>query len=121
LPEGYHTVLTEHGSTLSGGQRQRVPIARAMLKNARVLILDEPTSALDAATEHAVMDALARLIAGRTTLIITHRLTTVLHADRSACWNTVGSPDWGRTRNCSHMEGVTRCDASLGSRQPVLR
>jgi ATP-binding cassette subfamily B protein/subfamily B ATP-binding cassette protein MsbA len=82
LPKGYDTALGDRGTTLSGGERQRLSIARALLKDAPVLILDEPTAALDAATEAAVMDALARLMAGRTTLIIAHRLSTARRADR---------------------------------------
>jgi ABC-type multidrug transport system fused ATPase/permease subunit len=82
LPEGYDTVVGERGVTLSGGQRQRLSIARAFVKDAPVLILDEPTSALDADNERAILDALARLMKGRTTLIIAHRLSTVRHADR---------------------------------------
>ncbi len=82
LPQGYDTVVGERGVTLSGGQRQRLAIARAFVKDAPVLILDEPTSALDADNERAVLDALGRLMRGRTTLIIAHRLSTVRHADR---------------------------------------
>ena len=82
LPHRYDTVIGERGATLSGGERQRLSIARAFLKNAPILILDEPTSALDAATEHALLQALERLTAGRTTFIIAHRLTTVRRADR---------------------------------------
>ena len=84
LPEGYDTVLGEQGATLSGGQQQRIAIARALLKDPRILILDEPTSALDSRSEHKVMQALARLMAGRTTLIIAHRLATVRGASRIA-------------------------------------
>ncbi|HZU73891.1 MAG TPA: ABC transporter ATP-binding protein, partial [Acidimicrobiales bacterium] len=82
LPDGYDTVVGERGGTLSGGERQRVAIARALLKDAPVLILDEPTSALDAGSEHLLLEALGRLMAGRTTLIIAHRLSTVRHADQ---------------------------------------
>jgi ATP-binding cassette subfamily B protein/subfamily B ATP-binding cassette protein MsbA len=82
LPDGYDTVLGDRGGTLSGGERQRIAIARAILKDAPVLILDEPTSALDVGTEATVVEALTRLMQGRTTLIIAHRLSTIRHVDR---------------------------------------
>ncbi|MBM4390274.1 MAG: ATP-binding cassette domain-containing protein [Deltaproteobacteria bacterium] len=82
FPEGYGTVVGERGVRLSGGQKQRVAIARAILKDPRVLVLDEATSALDAESEHLVHDALERLMQGRTTLVIAHRLSTVKGADR---------------------------------------
>jgi ATP-binding cassette subfamily B protein/subfamily B ATP-binding cassette protein MsbA len=82
LPEGYRTVIGERGATLSVGQRQRLSIARALLKNAPILILDEPTSALDAETEQALLDALDPLTHGRTTFIIAHRLSTIRRAGR---------------------------------------
>ena len=80
LPQGYDTVIGERGGTLSGGERQRMAIARAMLMNAPILILDEPTSALDADSEHAVVEALERLMRGRTTFIVAHRLSTIRSA-----------------------------------------
>jgi subfamily B ATP-binding cassette protein MsbA len=84
LPEGYDTVLGERGATLSGGERQRLSIARALLLNPRLLVLDEPTSALDPHTEAAILGALDRLRAGRTTLLIAHRLAIVQNADAIA-------------------------------------
>ena len=82
LPDGFASELGERGTRLSGGQQQRVAIARALLKDAPVLLLDEATSALDAQSERAVQHALENLMAGRTTLVVAHRLATVLKADR---------------------------------------
>jgi ATP-binding cassette subfamily B protein/subfamily B ATP-binding cassette protein MsbA len=82
LPHGYNTTIAEAGGSLSGGERQRLSIARALLKNASILILDEPTSSLDAISEAMVFDALRKLRQGRTTLVIAHRLSTIRDADR---------------------------------------
>jgi subfamily B ATP-binding cassette protein MsbA len=81
LPDGYDTMVGEHGVKLSGGQRQRLAIARAMLKNAPILLLDEATSALDTESERQVQAALKKLMRGRTTVVIAHRLSTVVDAD----------------------------------------
>jgi ATP-binding cassette subfamily B protein len=82
LPEGFDTMVGERGSRLSVGERQRVAIARALLKDPPILVLDEATSSLDAESEALVQEALNRLMAGRTTFVIAHRLATVVHADR---------------------------------------
>lgn len=81
MPEGYDTMIGERGVTLSGGQRQRITIARAVIRNSPILILDEPSAGLDAESEKLVFDALGRLMEGRTSIVIAHRLATVLRAD----------------------------------------
>lgn len=82
LRDGYDTLVGERGASLSGGQRQCVSIARAMLRDAPIVILDEPTSGLDTFSERRVLEALNRLTTGRTTLVIAHRLATIAAADR---------------------------------------
>ena len=81
LPNGYQTVVGERGMRLSGGERQRIGVARAFLKDAPVLLLDEPTSSVDMRTERAIMMATERLMQGRTTFLIAHRMSTLEHCD----------------------------------------
>jgi ABC-type multidrug transport system fused ATPase/permease subunit len=105
LPDGYDTSVAERGSTLSGGQKQRIAIARAILRDAPILILDEPTSSLDAASERLVMDALKRAAAGRTTLIIAHRLTTVRLANRIVVLDQGRIVEEGRPQQLLALQG----------------
>ena len=82
MSDGYQTLVGERGARLSGGQRQRISLARAILKDAPILLLDEPTSALDTKSEALVQEALERFMTGRTTLVVAHRLSTIRRADR---------------------------------------
>jgi subfamily B ATP-binding cassette protein MsbA len=106
MPEGYDTRVGEGGLKLSGGQRQRIAIARAMLRNAPILLLDEATSALDAESERQVQEALSRLMKGRTTIVIAHRLSTVVDADRIYVLERGGVAQSGSHAELMAMNGL---------------
>lgn len=108
LPEGYDSIVGERGATLSGGEKQRLSIARALLKDAPVLILDEPTSSLDAATEASLIEALRRLTAGRTTFIIGHRLSTLIHADEIVVFENGAIVERGKHEALIREPGIYR-------------
>ncbi|MGC6416727.1 MAG: ABC transporter ATP-binding protein [Bradymonadia bacterium] len=106
LPDAFHTEVGERGVRLSGGQRQRIAIARALLEDAPLLILDEATSALDAESEHLVQEALKRLMAGRTTMVIAHRLSTVQSADRIIVLDNGCVVQMGTHRDLMNLGGM---------------
>jgi ATP-binding cassette, subfamily B, bacterial len=108
LPDQYETVLGERGVQLSGGERQRISVARAFLKNAPILILDEPTSSIDSKTEAVILDALDRLMLGRTTFMIAHRLSTIRHADVILALNNGELVEQGTHDELMQRDGLYR-------------
>ena len=105
LPEGLDTQITEHGNSLSGGQRQRISIARAFVRNPRILILDEATSALDTISEKKIQEAIHNLVQNRTTLIVAHRLSTIRDADRIAVVGNGGIKEFGTYEELMALKG----------------
>ncbi|MBI1176483.1 ATP-binding cassette domain-containing protein [bacterium] len=108
LPEQYNTILGERGAAVSGGERQRISVARAFLKNAPILILDEPTSSVDSKTEAVILEALDRLMVGRTTFMIAHRLSTLHHADKILVLDQGRLIEQGTQEELLRMNGLYR-------------
>jgi ATP-binding cassette subfamily B protein/subfamily B ATP-binding cassette protein MsbA len=126
LEDGYETIVSERGASLSGGEKQCIGVARALLKNAPVVILDEPTSSMDAHTERLVMAGIERLLGGRTAFIIAHRLSTVMKADLVAVMDAgrimeTGSPTQLLEDDDSHFARLARAQHVLAPPLPESR
>lgn len=106
LPDGLDTRIQEHGGNLSGGQRQRISIARAFVRNPKILILDEATSALDTISEKQIQEATRNLAKDRTTLIVAHRLSTIRDADRIAVIENGGIAEFGSYDALMEKKGI---------------
>ena len=121
LPQGYQTVIGENGSTLSGGERQRISIARALLKDAPVVLLDEATASLDVENESAVQTALSRLLQGKTVLVIAHRMRTVAGADHIVVLENGHVPQQGTPAELMEQGGLYRRMVELQSENAQWR
>jgi ATP-binding cassette subfamily B protein/subfamily B ATP-binding cassette protein MsbA len=120
LPQQYDTMLGERGAAISGGERQRISVARAFLKNAPILVLDEPTSSVDSKTEAVILEALERLMVGRTTFMIAHRLSTLQSADQILVLNQGRLVEQGTQEQLLSLGGLYRQlhDAQMASKSP---
>ena len=116
LPDGYDTVVGEGGGTLSGGEKQRISIARAILKNAPIVILDEATASIDPENEHLIQQAISELTRGKTIITIAHRLATIQTPTRSSSWQTAGSPSMARTPSSCSRTACTGASPPSASR-----
>jgi ABC-type multidrug transport system fused ATPase/permease subunit len=117
LPDQYDTQLGERGSQISGGERQRISVARAFLKDAPILILDEPTSSIDSKTEAVVLDALDRLMVGRTTFLIAHRFSTIRNADHILVLNEGQVVEQGKHHDLMQQQGMYKYLHDLQTRR----
>ena len=120
LPQGYDTVIGERGVKLSGGQKQRLSIARAVLKDAPILILDEATSSVDTETERLIQQALDRLMQGKTTLVIAHRLSTIRNADQIVVLGNGGIAERGNHDELMAQRGIYWHLNRVQSQDPTL-
>jgi ATP-binding cassette subfamily B protein len=122
-PQGYNALVGERGIKLSGGQRQRIAIARAMLKNAPILILDEATSQLDSITEQEIQESLNTLMENKTTLVIAHRLSTLLHMDNILVFDEGKIVESGSHKTLHAKNGLYKAlwDAQVGGFLPQKR
>ena len=106
LPQGYDTIIGENGIRLSGGQKQRISIARAILKDAPIILLDEATSSLDADSEEKVQNAIMNLTRNKTTLVIAHRLSTIIRADKIIVLNQGKIADFGTHKELLEISSI---------------
>jgi ATP-binding cassette subfamily B protein len=106
MPEGYHTVIGENGDTLSGGERQRISIARALLKNAPIVLLDEATASLDVENETKIQAGISELIRNKTVLIIAHRMRTVANADKIVVLENGNVAESGTPDELKQQKGI---------------
>ncbi|MFD6427039.1 ABC transporter ATP-binding protein, partial [Streptomyces sp. NPDC060198] len=121
LPDGIHTVVGERGARLSGGQKQRLAIARALIRDPKVLILDEATSALDTRSEALVQEALARLVRGRTVFVVAHRLSTIRAADRIVAMEDGKVAESGTHEELMRLGGVYAASGAAAGRSARSR